>query len=207
MTRQFRFALAFVLVGMLVSAPAMATIPDPAFSNAPGFMTVTPDGSFGYTVNVANSGGPLSGSFVQIVVSGPADGLVCWCTGQTHPVIDELTNASGDATFFVAGGGCITATGLGATVAEVFADGILLGQIEINSPDVVDAAGFVNTDPGYTGDPTCNVGLSDAVFHTAPISLGQSEPCSNFTDPFNDAVSLSDAVIVTPYIVNGTSCN
>ncbi|NNF06875.1 MAG: hypothetical protein HKN21_08945 [Candidatus Eisenbacteria bacterium] len=48
--------------------------------------------------------------------------------------------------------------------------------------------------------------LADAVFHTLPIANGLVELCSNFTAPFDDNVSLGDAVIVTPYVVLGNTC-
>ncbi|NNF06874.1 MAG: hypothetical protein HKN21_08940 [Candidatus Eisenbacteria bacterium] len=208
MARFFRISLVLAIVGMFAATAAMANIPDPALSNCPAFLTITPDGSFTYTVTVNGATGPVNGSLVEIRVSAQADPVVCWCVGQVHPSITAVTNASGEADFNIAGGGCVSAAGLGggAVVAQVLADGIELCQIEINSPDAVDSGGFLPTDDDYVGDANCVVGLADAVFHTGPIAGGTAEVCSNFTDPYDDTVALGDAVIVTPYIVNGTSC-
>lgn len=205
-----RFLRYLVVLGLslFLTPAALANIPDPELCDCPSILTITPDGSFSYTVTINGPIGPVIGSLVEIRVSAQADPVVCWCIGQVHPSITAVTNSAGDATFNIAGGGCVTAAGLGggAIVAQVFADGIELCQVEINSPDAVDSNGFLPTDDDYVGDASCLVGLSDAVFHTGPIASGTAELCSNFSDPFDDTVALIDAIIVTPYIVGGTSC-
>jgi hypothetical protein len=206
MARFFRMSMLLAAVGVFAATAAVANIPSPELSDVPGYLTITPDASFGYTVTVNGPQGPVNGAGVEIRVSAFADPLVCWCAGQAHPSITGVTDTNGQATFNVAGGGCITPGALGEVVCDVLADGILLGQVGINSPDAVNQSGLLNTDDAFTFDANCAVGLADAVFHTGPISGGLAEPCSKFTAPYNGFVGVADAAFVTDYIVNGASC-
>jgi hypothetical protein len=206
MARFFRLSMLLAAVGIFAATAAVANIPSPELSDVPRYLTITPDASFGYTVTVNGPQGPVNGAGVELRVSIFADPLVCWCAGQAHPSITGVTNVNGQVTFNVAGGGCIMPGALGEVVCDVLADGILLGQVGINSPDAVNGAGFLNTDDDFTFDASCAVSLADAVFHTTPIAGGLAEPCTKFTDLNNPFVVVTDAVTVTPYIVNGVSC-
>lgn len=201
-----RILILGLVLTTLAFSTAVAATPDPGLSNCPAIMTITPDGSYTYTVDVVGQLGPISGSFVEIQVSPAADAIICWCVGQVHPSITAVSDSTGEASFTVAGGGCVTQSALGSVVATIFADGIQLCEIEINSPDVTNANGFLPTDAGYVGDANCSVGLADAVFHTASIAWAAFEPCTKFFEPYNGSVVLVDAVFLTPYISNGTSC-
>jgi hypothetical protein len=201
----------------MVATGAFANIPDPVLSDAPEMITVTPNANFGYTVTVEGQLGPVNGAFVELEVNPLLDPLVAWCTGQVHPIITGVTAPDGTVTFLIGGGGCIdNDAGTNAPfIAEISADGIVLGNARINSPDITNSSGERATEDRANGDPPASncdagsttVGLSDAVEHTPAISQGLVEPCSNFTGPdFDDPVSLPDAVIVTPYITAGFTC-
>lgn len=206
MARFLRLSLVLAAAGIFAATAAVANIPSPELSDVPDFMTITPDGSFGYTVTVNGSQGPVNGALVQLRVTGFADPLVCWCAGQVHPSITGVTNPSGQVTFFVAGGGCVDPSRLGEVVVDVLADGVPLDQVGINSPDAVNSDGLLNTDDDFVFDALCVVGLADAVFHTNPIANGLQEVCTKFTAPYNGFVGVADATFVTDYILNGASC-
>jgi len=180
----------------------------------------------GFTVTVEGPLGPVNGAFVEVEVSPGADAIISWCaapyggvSGQTHPLLQGFTDANGQVSFQYFGGSCVDpADFFGATfIAQVRADGVVLGEPYLNSPDVVNSAGKKATDtPPTGGTRRCDlvsgvnraqVSLSDAVFHTRPIKLGLVEACTKFTPPFNAAVGVSDAVFLTPYIKNSNFCN
>ena len=188
----------------LVAAGALANIPDPQLSDVPNVIA-TPGGSMAYTVTVVGSQGPVDTALVEIVFSPAADALVCWCSGQAHPVISAVSNAAGEATFFIEAGGCVDPARLGSTVAEVYANGILLNSVGLTSPDAVDGTGNLPTDGGYATGGVCTVGLSDATFHTGPISSGTYEFCSDMDSDLG--VALADAVLLTTPISSGETCS
>jgi len=210
MARFARMILLAGSVGILAASLALANIPQKDLSTVPACVIVAPDGGLDYTVNVVGSIGPVNGSDVELFVFPDPDGLVCWCSGQSHPSILGVTDANGDATFNIAAGGCVDAARLGDIVYRVYADGIPIGEGStqeegaIVSPDAVNESGALPTANGYSADALCAVTLSDAVFHTGPIVTAVYEKCTDFN---SDAViNVSDAVIVTPYIIGATSC-
>ena len=214
---------ALVLAVMAASATgALANVPDPELSTVPGVLTVTPDGSFEFKVDVESQAGPVAGAVVEISFAAATDTLVAWCVGQTHPIITASDgDGDGSVSFFVEGGGCVDFASLPPgfpAVAQVRADGILLANIDVNSPDIVnDTNGLRSTEDGpprnalgsnCAGMPSgTEVGTGDAVEHTPNFSLGLVDVCSNFTGPdFDDAVGLPDVVVATPYLASGTAC-
>lgn len=226
MARFLRLSLV-VAASLALAASASANIPTPEASNVPDILTIAPDGfvsggATGYSVNVAGPLGPVSGAIVEIEFAPGAapntEGLVAWCNGQTHPIVSGVANGAGDASFFIEGGGCINPAdyGGGSFVAQVRADGIVLGEPGVNSPDVTNNAGQLPTDTNMatrpdgasncdTGTNTTEVGLADAVFHTVPIAISSDEFCSNVDG--NPGVGLGDGVILTVYIQGGASCS
>jgi hypothetical protein len=224
--------VSFVALLAICAAGASANVPNPGLSNVPDAITLSPGARFasnpigGFTVHVEGPLGPVAGSFVEVEVSPDADVLVSWCkapfggaSGQVHPILTGFTDANGNKTFEYFGGSCLDpADFFGATfIAQVRADGIVLDEPYINSPDAVDAKGKKATDTPPTGGikrcdlvATVNVAqvsLSDAVFHTRPIKLGLKEACSKFSPPFNATVGVQDAVFLTPYIKAGSKCD
>jgi hypothetical protein len=184
-------------------------------SNVPDAIILSPGVRYpsnpigGFTIHVEGRVGPVKGSFVEVEVSPDADLLVSWCrapfggaAGQSHPVLTGFTDVNGNVTFELYGGGCLNPNDFfGATfIAQVRADGIVLDEPFINSPDAVDYRGRKATDAPPEG------GTVDAVFHTRPIKMGLREHCTKFTPPFNGTVGVSDAVFLTPYIKNGNVC-
>ena len=172
----------------------------------------------GYQVVIRQSNClPVNGALVEIEFNPAVAPKVGYCVGQGGfgggTVVVGVTNEAGEAVLFIQGGGCVSVGD--PFVARVKADGVVMGEPRINSPDIVDTAG---NRADETGVSTCGagggaapdmltVGLSDAVEHTGSIALGLADFCSNFTGPdFDDAVGLADAVIVTGYVTAGTSC-
>ena len=203
--------LVFFLALSLVTERASAGHPDPDCSDTPLVITISPDGSIPYTVVVRQmitSCVARASSLVEIEFSPEADALIAWAPGQAHPLIYVTADPNGEATFYIAGSGCIDAARFtGPTfIVQVRADGIVLAEPSVvNSPDVVDDQGMLPTD---TGTGICEngisvVGLSDAVFHTAPIKGGLVEPCTRLTGDPSEPVALEDAILITPYIKNG----
>ncbi|NNF06614.1 MAG: hypothetical protein HKN21_07625 [Candidatus Eisenbacteria bacterium] len=204
MGRSSRLLLAAIMVGALTASVSFAGIPDPALSTVPNVL-VSPDGSLEYKVTVVGADGPIDTALVQIVVGAEADGLICWCVGQTHPTIEATTDASGCASFFISAGGCIDSSLVASPPAvEVFANGIKIGEPGIVSPDAVDANGDVTQTPWVIG-ANCDVALGDAVYHTPFIAGGLPNFCSDMDS--DGAVTLADAVTLTAPISNGASCS
>jgi len=222
--------LSFVALLAITASLASANIPSPTLSSVPDAISLSPGTRFaangigGYTVHVEGALGPVSGAFVEVEVSPDADVLVGWCIGkstptpgyptQVHPLLTGFTDANGNVGFQYYGGGCLSHTDFaGATfIAQVRADGIVLDEPFINSPDAVDATGKKATDDSerscdlVVGVATSQVSLADAVFHSRPIKLSLREPCTKFTPPFNGFVSVADATFLTPYIKLGRKC-
>ena len=228
--------LAIGLLLTIATAPSVIAGTDQDWfinlSNVPDAITLSPGVRYasnpigGFTIHVEGRLGPVQGSFVEVEVSPDADLLVSWCrapfggaSGQSHPILTGFTDGNGNVTFELYGGGCLNPNDFfGATfIAQVRADGLVLDEPFINSPDVVDNqgrkatdtppdGGALRCDPWAEGASVAAVSLSDAVFHTRGIKLGLRETCTKFTPPFNGAVGVSDAVFLTPYIKNGNLC-
>jgi hypothetical protein len=231
MSRLFR--ISFVALSLLVCATGVfASIPNPEASDVPDVIVLSPGvryagNSVGQYTIVARGANlaVIPNAQVEIEISPGADAIVGWCqapyggvSGQTHPIIVGVTNVSGVASFEFYGGACLDPTDFfGASfIAQVRVNGIVMKEPTINSPDVVNSGGKKATDvPPPVGArrcdivatfPSAQVSLSDAVFHTRPIKLGLKEFCTKFTPPFNAAVGLTDAVVLTPYIKNSNFC-
>jgi len=174
---------------------------------------------------VEGQGGPVANSLVELEFSPDGDDMVTWCDGETHPLKSGVTGADGKVTFTFRGGGCIPVDLFeGPTfIWQVRAGGIVLAEGGVNSPDAVDAQGRLvtqnnaNNNPGsfvpncdivppVTGVPSATVGLSDAVYHTPPISLGEVNTCTKYTAPFTEAVGLGDAQLLTPFVKQAGTC-
>jgi hypothetical protein len=218
------------VIALLAAAPALAgTQPT---SSVPDVISLSPGTRYpsnpigGFVVHIEGPLGPTQGSFVELEISPDADLLVSWCrapfggaAGQSHPLLSGFTDVNGNVKFEMYGGGCLNPHDyFGATyITQVRADGIVLDEPFINSPDAVNSSGKKATDEPPTGGiKRCDlvalvnvsqVSLSDAVYHTRPIKLGLRERCSKFTPPFNGTVQVNDAVFLTPYIKNGNKCN
>lgn len=232
MSRLIRASILFVAAIGLCATGSFANIPDPDLSSVPGYLTVTPKSNaqvgltdFEFTVVVEGQGGPVANALVEVEFSPAGDALITWCDGQTHPLVAGVTDANGEATFTFRGGGCVTLASFGGPtfIWQVRANGIVLNEGGVNSPDAVDATGRTvtqnnqNTPPsGYTpncdlvppvtGNPSATVGLADAVYHTPPISLGQVNACTKYTPPFDAAVGLGDAQLLTPFVRQAGTC-
>lgn len=189
---------------MLVSVPSFATIPDPDNSIVPNVVH-TPSGSAEYTVVVNNNAGaPLSGATVLVVFSGEADGLICWCTGQEHPIVEAITDVNGEATFNIAAGGCIDPAQVNSPPpVQVFANGTLIGEVGVVGPDAVDQTGTLPT-AGWAPGGNCSSTLPDAVYFTIPISTNTYTFCTDFNS--DGATGILDAVFITVPLSTGMTC-
>ena len=178
-------------------------VADPAQSSVPSVL-INPDGSLDYIVTVRDTQGtPVSGSQVSIVISAAADALVCWCVSQEHPVITAVTDAAGNATFNIRGGGCVDPEELGSVPAEVFADEVLLAGVGIVSPDVLHG-NRMPTSPGAVPCGTCDVDMRDSEWHLTVINSQANEFCG---DVDGDGVTaLGDAVLLTVPLAKSSVC-
>lgn len=192
-----------LVVGVATAGAASAGVPNPSLSTVPNIV-LTPDGSLPTTIIVVGDEGAIDTALVQIVFSSEAAGIICWCTGQTQPLIQGLTNASGEVTFFVGGGGCVDPADVGVPPAvEVFANGTLLAEVGTVSVDAVDGAGLKPTE-GWNPVGICTAGLNDATFHTPPLSQGFYSFCTDMDSDLD--CDLVDAVTLTPGLKNGITC-
>ena len=218
MSRLIRVSI-LAVAALAIAAGSYANIPEAELSDVPSVITLSPGDLYGanpigtFVVHVEGQIGAVNGSLVEIEVSDDADVLIAWCGSpfnQIHPLLTAFSDPNGDATFTFFGGGCISYDDFfGATfIAQVRADGIVLGEPAMTSPDAVNSQGRIATDTEASNCESgeTQVGLSDAVFHTGPIKLGLEEFCSKYTPPFDDPVGLDDAVFVTPYIKNSNFC-
>ena len=221
MSRFFSASILVVAAMALCATGSLANIPDPELSEVPDMMTLsttTPTqglATFDFVVVVEGQGGPVANSLVEVEFAPSAEDLIAWWDGQTHPLLSATTDLNGEARFVIYGGGCIDPDEYdgGSFIWQVRADGIVLDEGGINSPDPVNDNGRLPTDtdfPNCKEDPpgtwTTTAGLSDAVFHTRPIKLGLIEVCTKFTPPFNDPVGLADGILLTPYLKFSGTC-
>jgi len=224
MTRFFRVS-AIAAAALALAVPAMANIPDPGLSVVPHFITIAPNGggaTLKIEVQVNGALGGVDGAIVEIEFGEEATALIAWsnpvpggasvptqiCPTRKYVAAADVT---GKATFHIAGGGCIKEPDFtGASfIARVTADNILLAEVEVNSPDVVDAAGQLATD---LDAPVCDgglmsVGLADAVFHASFFKTGNYEKCSDLGFPYLGTIGLEDATIGSVFIKGGTSAS
>lgn len=94
-----------LIAGMIV-LPGRASPQDHRLSYVPDFVTLTPDGSAGFTVHVEDEAGPMEGAMVEVEFSMTAEELVAWTGDQIHPILTGLTDRKGEIVFFISGGGC-----------------------------------------------------------------------------------------------------
>jgi len=191
-----------IAAGLTIGGAATAGIPDPEFSNI-GNVVYAPGGEVAYEVTIGSSDGPVEGAVVRLRFTAEAEGLICWCDGQTHPEIDAVTDLNGVASFNISAGGCLDPALLGAPPVEVFADGIFMKAVGAVSPDGVDGAGLPATG-GWNPGTTCAVSVGDAVFHTSPLKTGTYSFCTDFDSDLD--CDLTDAVILTSPVKVGDFC-
>lgn len=154
-------SMSIVFASLAWSAVAGAGVPSPPQSSVDPCLIVCPLGDIAFHVTVRDIANlPVGGSTVLIdFCSCVAHGFDL-CPGISCQVT-AVTNPAGTATFHISAGGAGC-----ASPVNVFADGVLLAQRRIASPDqngdlVVDAADaailagkFGTTDP--TGDLDCD---------------------------------------------------
>lgn len=192
-----------LVVGVAMAGVASAGVPNPSLSTVPNIV-LSPDGSMPTTIIVVGDEGAIDTALVQVVFSAETAGIICWCTGQTQPLIQGQTNASGEVTFNVAGGGCVDPLSVGVPPAvEVFANGILLAEVGTVSVDAVDDNGLLPTE-GWDPLLVCTAGLIDALHHTQPIANGFYSFCTDLDSDMD--CDLDDALLITPGLKNGITC-
>lgn len=202
--------ITFVACLTLSPHPAASDVPTPECSIVPPLLTISPDGSIPYTIKHYFSGceDPVVGAVVTLQFSPEVDALIAWAPGQDHQLV-TTTDANGEATFNVAGAGCIDLSRFTPStyIALVKADGVTIAKPMVNSPDAVNSQGLLPTELGTNicENGESEVGLSDAVFFTGPIKLGLVEPCAKFVGPADEPVHLGDAVFLTEFLTKSTS--
>ena len=193
------------IIAFAVVSSSFAGVPNPALSDVPNVI-ISPGGFMDYTVTVISSEGPVDTANVEVQFSATAQGLICWCVGETPPSFFATTDSNGEAVFNISGGGCIDSSDValgGNPVAEVFANGVLLGSPGVVGPDIVDNSGNFTTAP-WNPAGTCEVGLTDAVFVTPYIINNTYHFCADLNSDGN--ISVADATLITPGIINAWSC-
>jgi len=192
-----------LVVGVAAVSVSFAGVPNPSLSTVPN-VVISPDGSLDYVVTVVGDEGPIDSALVQLVFSTEAAGLICWCIGQTEPLIQGTTGPSGEVTFLIAGGGCLDPDSVITLPAvEVFANATKLKEVGVVSVDAVDELQRLPTQ-GWNPGGFCTSGLSDGVFHTPPLKLGAYSFCSDINSDL--AVTLADALLLTPGLKLGSVC-
>lgn len=160
--------LALLLIGEF-PAPASAAVPSPVNSSLPPCMVLCPLGDIGFTVVVRDlANNAIAGSSVTIDLSACSAAFICSAL-PTDPysinlparTIRAFTGVNGSVTFPARIGG----TGAAGCV-RVFADGVLLRQFALASPDQ-DGEGTV----------VSIIGMDDAIFAS---KLGTSDPTADF---------------------------
>jgi hypothetical protein len=206
---------------LLVGHSTAYAVPCP-YGDVSPCLVLSPDGSLEYKVTVMGSltsypcsaPQPIPNSMVQIRFTNASDSLVCYCATVTGPrprLFSVRSNALGQSSFRIAGGGCAERgnpafPGPGKYAAEIFFDGVRVGELGIVSPDVVDNAGRRMLDsPQWQPAGSCAAGLADAVEHTGPIAESQYAWCSDLN--CDQQVGISDAVLVTPYLAGALACS
>lgn len=206
MRLRFRSGILLTTLGLalvFMTAPAWANIPNSSLSTVPNVI-VEPGGLTDYTVTIVGQLGPVHQALVELIFSPAADTLLCWCDGQTHPVITGLTDPNGDVVFNISGGGCIDPALLpGGVAVEVFANGFKMAEVGVVSADAVDSSGNLTTE-GWNPVGSCSVGLSDATYFSQSISTGVYEFCADLNS--DGSVGLEDGVMLTQPITSGIFC-
>lgn len=193
MNRRFRLATLVSAIMLTAASAAFAGIPDCNLSVIPNVIAV-PDSSMPTTMTIVSSSGPLANALVELRYTAQGNSDACWCTSQPHPSVFQVTNASGQATFKIAGGGCLNpATIAGGVAIQVYVNNILCKEIGQVSPDVIS-----------TTTPPCAVSLADAVSFTGPLSSATYGFCYDLNSDLS--VGLTDAVLFTPPAAGAASC-
>jgi hypothetical protein len=207
------FLLVCLSATLGIVSPVAADVPDPSCSIAPPAVTITPDGTAHFDVVARvwswadQACHPVANAFIEIEFSPEADNLIAWAPGQPHPIVSGIADAEGKFSFTIRGAGCVPKffPGQITYTTQIRYNGIVINEVGINSPDVVNNAGKLPLDLGHNicENGITQVSLSDAIFHTAPIKMGLVEECSRFTGPVTEPVTLADALFLTPYIKAG----
>ena len=228
MSRFTRISFLLVMVLAVTTTGALANIPSPELSEVPdrltfgtGTLLVKPgvgsaplvDNPVGrFRVHVVGVGGlNVANALVEVEFAPDINLLVAWCVPHTPPLFSATTDANGIANFEFSGGGCIIRGSFPHVtyVSQVRADGIVLKEPDISSPDAVNNNGKLPTTTPRANNCIAGitkVGLSDAVFHSPGFKNGGKHACSKFVPPFNADVALLDAVYGGAYIKVGNSC-
>lgn len=193
-------------------SPESGCVPDYSLSTFPDQITLIPayheyPGDRRWNEMLIRNGCslPVDNAHVDVIFDEAA--LLCWCVGQAQPVVTGYTDTEGRVAFDLFGGGCIPESDDHPSPARILVDGILGRRVSVNSPDVVDDQGLTALE-GWNPQGTCGVKGNDGVWHTTAIINNLVEPCSNFdqTKSRFDPVTGVDASILTPFIVDNSSC-
>jgi hypothetical protein len=209
----FRLSLLLQLVFVVIHPAGVTGGPKdlyPPCVTMPKTLIITPDGSWGHTIRIEKRETgctPIEGSYIEIEFHSQVAPLIAWGNQQQHPIMSGLTDVNGEVTFHIAGGGCVDRLRFPepAFIVQVRADGMVIAELTVNSPDAVNNAGRLPTEAQASTceNGTIGVTLSDAVFHTPAIKAGLVEPCSKFTGSPDEPVGLPDAIFLTPFIRRG----
>jgi len=174
--------LALALLGAPSTAPA--AVPSPVNSTLPACMALCPLGDMSFSVTVRDfANNPIAGSTVVLNFSGCPNGAFICPQRPSDPYIVDLptrsirmvTNAAGTVTFPARIGGVGP-----AGCAAVFADGVLMRNYALASPD-----------QNGNGVAVTIVDVDETLFNA---KLGTVDPTADF-DCSGGAVDLNDQII------------
>jgi len=156
----------------LCSSLAMATVPDPTkcvvTPDLNGGCLIAPGTLSGTTLAITvrnSSNNPIPNAAVNVILNSQ----IRICTTAVH---SATTNASGQCSITLKGGGCINAATSGA--CSVVANGIeIKGYTKVKSPD----------NAGHTGSvPSGNVTVADLPFFADEFKGVQPAACHDYTN-------------------------
>ena len=106
-------------------------------------------------------------------------------------------------------GSCATALGCQEALVKVYWNNngtFVCGEVKrsIVSPDIASDGRMCDAMP-WAADSTATVGLEDAIQFTPPLASNDYDECVDLNG--DNQVNVADAVWLTPYLSNGTSCN
>lgn len=181
-------------------APRQASL---SLSTIPTKLLSCPSGDLPpYQVKVlADDGLPLEGASVVVKFNAVAMSHHQFCA-SSKPVaavdgsasFSMTTDASGDASIQINGGGC-SRNDATASISVLVNGVVFLPNLLFMSADY---------DAAVSGIPTLDVGLSDASFYTPIFSNGTQNMCADIT--MDGLVALADATALNAHLSGSHSC-
>lgn len=194
---RIRASLAALLLLIAIASTVAAGVPSPVNSTTPNCIAACPYGDMNTTIVVRDLANlPIAGSTVVIDFSSCSGAFLCqfppppYNQNLANRTVSKVTDATGTVTFPLhVGGTC------GAGLVRIFADGVLLKQTALASPDQTGNGMVVcfaiDTDCTVFGgkvggsDPTADFDCDGDVDEDDQLTFTQhiSHACEGIVDP------------------------